>query len=92
MIVNTQDKQAVKAAIALLIRRGQTPAGAACIVQDAQEELMLLVGDLHSLPAKEKYAIGVYSLAEKASNRKWGNTYTPAVQQLAQSIANWTVA
>ena len=39
MLVNTSDKQAVKSAIALLIRRGQTPAGAACIVQGAQDEM-----------------------------------------------------
>ena len=60
-------------------------------MQGAQDEMQLLVGDLHTISAKEKYGIGVYSLAEKASNRKWGD-YPTQVQQLAQSIANRTVA
>jgi len=88
VIVNTQDKQAVKAALGLLVgTRGHTPRAAAMIVQRGQEHLGLLPGDLSSIEAKTKYASGVYALGEKVSNRRWG-TYTSEVNTLVAQIAD----
>ena len=88
MLVNTIDKQAVKAALGLLVgTRGHTPRAAAMIVQRGQEHLALLPGNLSSIEAKTKYAGGVYALGEKVSNRRWGN-YPSEVNTLVAQIAD----
>ena len=88
MLVNTSDKQAVKAALGLLVgTRGHTPRAAAMIVQRGQEHLGLLPGDLSTMDAKVKYAYGVHQRGEKVSNRRWG-TYTSEVNTLVAQIAD----
>ena len=88
MLVNDTHKKAVKASLGLLVgTRGHTPRAAAMVVQRAQEHLGLLPGDLSSLSAKTKYALGVYRAGEKSSNRRWAN-YPREVNTLVAQIGD----
>jgi len=81
-------KQAVKAAIALMVgTRGHTARYTAMAVQEAQEKLGLEPGDLASMHAKANYAAGVLRAGEHASNRKW-DSYPSPVAELARRIAD----
>jgi hypothetical protein len=91
-IVNTTHKQAVKAALALLVAtRDRDPRYAAQGVAESAAKLGLQIGDMGNLSALTRYAYGVQEQGEHASNRRWPE-YASAVQQLASKLANSTDA
>ena len=88
MLCNASHKQAVKAALGLIVAsRGHSAAYAALAVFEGAVSLELNPGDMGPLPEMHRYACGVSRKEEAVSNRQWGR-YPADVQRLATLIAD----